>query len=59
MWSKIFGVGEPATGESTDTAGPAAGWRQGLENPMKNLFEAAKLLLLDMAATLFFSRFIC
>src|SRR5258705_10639197 len=26
----------------------------GVEQPMKNLFEAGKLLLLDMAATLFF-----
>jgi intracellular septation protein len=28
--------------------------RQGEENPMKNLFEAGKVLLLDMAATLLF-----
>jgi intracellular septation protein A len=27
---------------------------KGVENPMRNLFEAGKLLLLDMAATLFF-----
>jgi intracellular septation protein A len=31
---------------------PVAG--KGVENPMRNLFEAGKLLLLDMAATLFF-----
>src|SRR6516162_6164459 len=48
------GWAEPALAGRPDTAGAKAGWRQGVEQPMKNLFEAAKLLLLDMAATLFF-----
>jgi hypothetical protein len=30
-----------------------------VENRVRNLLEAGKLLFLDMAATLFFSRFIC